>query len=124
MDEGVLLRFVWIHDVHININRDYDTEWLNGSIVLLLENNMIIWLDDEWNDKSREHLNEIKKYTTWVEAERIFWAITDADGNPIEMPQERIHQIWNIYGKTEEKNFKLQEFHGDWDLILKPYYDR
>ncbi len=125
MDEGVLLRFAWIHDVHINIDRDYDAEWLSGSIALLLENNVIIWLDDDgWGDKSREHLSEIKGYTTWVEAERIFWTITDADGNPIEMPQKRIHQIWNTYGKTEEKNFQLQEFHGDWNLILKPYYDR
>lgn len=125
MDEGVLLRFAWIHNVHINPNRDYDGEWLSGCITLLLENNNIIWLaDDEWGNQTREHLNEVKKYTTWVEAERIFWAITDADGNPVEMPQNRIHQIWNIYGKLEEKHFELQEFHGDWNLIMKPYYNR
>ena len=125
MDEGVLLRFVRIHNLHLNTNKDCVTEWLSGSIVLLLENNVIIWLDDdEWGRNTREHLKEAKEYTTWIEAERIFWAITDADGNPVEMPQNRIHQIWNIYGKTEEKHFELQEFHGDWGLILRPRFNR
>ena len=27
LNEGVLLRFVRIHDVHINTNRDYEAEW-------------------------------------------------------------------------------------------------
>ena len=124
-DQGVLLRFTWIQDLHVNIDRDYDAEWLNGSVALLLENNKIIWLDDDgYGEESNEHLDIIKTYTTWVECERIFWAITDANGNPIEMPSDRIDQIWNIYGKEVEKHFDLQEFNGDWDQILQPYYKR
>lgn len=116
MTEGVLLRFVRVHDVHINTQRDYDAEWLQGSVALLLEDDSIIWLDDDsWRDKSREHLEEIKEYTTWVKAERIIWAVTDADGNPVEMPPDRIDQVWSVYGRTEEKHFELKEFEGDWD---------
>lgn len=124
MNESVLLRFTCIHTLHINSYRDYHTAWLNGSVVLLLKNNVIIWLDDdEWGDQTREHLNEVKDSTTWVEAEGIFWAITDADGNPVEMLQNRIHQIWNTFGKIEEKNFELHEFHGDWNLPMKSHYN-
>lgn len=54
----------------------------------------------------------MKEHTTWAEAERIFWAVTDENGHPVEMPQNRIHQIWNTYGKIEEKDFELQAFHG------------
>ncbi len=94
MTEGVLLRFVRVHDVHINTQRDYDAEWLQGSVELLLDDDSIIW------------------------------AVTDADGNPVEMPPDRIDQVWSVYGRTEEKHFELKEFEGDWDAILKPYYER
>ena len=104
--------------MHIDTNRDYDFE-LIGSVALLLENNSVIWLsDDSWGKQSKEHLEEIKQYTTWVEAERIFWAITDADGNPVEMPSERINQVWISYGKREEKHFDLKAFNGDWNDVF------
>lgn len=123
--EGVLLRFAWIHSMGVNTKRDYEAEWLNGSVALLLDNHTIIWLDDDdWGKESKNHLDEIKSYTTWVEAERVFWAITDGDGNPVEMPSDRIDQIWSVYGKQIEKHFDLNPFVGDWDAILKPYYDR
>lgn len=121
--EGVLLRFVGIHDVRIDIqnNCDYDTAWLNGSVVLLLENDSVIWLDDDgWGSSSKEHLDEMKESTTWVEARNVFWAVTDADGNPVEMPSSRINQVWNIYGVKKEKHFELKEFDGDWDNLLNP----
>ena len=38
-----------------------------------------------------------------MKAERLFWAVTDAEGNPVEMPQNRMDQVWNVYGVTEEK---------------------
>ena len=51
-----------------------------GSTVLLLEDDSIIWIDDDgWDIHDREQLDEVKKRTTWVEAGRILWAITDAD---------------------------------------------
>ncbi|MDE6723483.1 MAG: hypothetical protein K2J55_04730, partial [Eubacterium sp.] len=118
MDEGVLLRFSHIQNMHIDTNRDYDFE-LVGSTALLLENNSVIWLsDDSWGNQSKEHLDEIKQNTTWVEAERLFWAITDADGNPVEMPPERINQVWIMDEKREEKHFDLKAFNGDWNDVL------
>lgn len=124
-DEGVLLRFAWIHGVHINTERDYDAEWLNGSVIIGLDNDSLIWLDDDgWGEHSKEHLDELKQHTTWVEADRLFWAITDANGNPIEMPADRIDQTWEIYGRKEFKHFDLKPFCGDWADILKPWYER
>ena len=49
----------------------------------------------------------------------VLWAITDSDGIPIEMPPERIDQVWNVWGKMEEKHFDLKAFDGDWNTILK-----
>lgn len=118
--EGVLLRFAWIKDMHVNTQHDYDAEWIVGSS-LLMKNNTLIWLDDE---TSEEDIEETKCYATWVEAERLFWAVTDEEGNPIEMPTERMNQKWNTNGRIEEKHFDLKRFSGKWDLILRPYYER
>ena len=46
---------------------------------------------------------------TWIESNRIIWAITDADGNPVEMPQNRIDQVWETWGKKEKKHFDFKE---------------
>lgn len=124
-NEGVLLRFAWIQDMHIQTKRDYDVDWIFGCVLIPVENNCFIWLDDDtWGKSSVDHLDELKAYTTWVEAERLFWAITDGDGNPVEMPPDRIDQTWNSYGKILHKHFDLNEFRGDWNLILKPPFYR
>lgn len=125
MDEGVLLRFAQIHGMSVNIHWDYDAEWLLGSDAILLDDHSIIWMDDDgWGDESKDHLEEIKQSTTWVEAERIFWAITDGDGNPVEMPSDRLDQVWDVYGEKTEKHFDLKPFVGNFNDILRPYYDR
>lgn len=122
MDHGVLLRFVRVHDMHISIQKDYEDDWIMGSTVLILDDGSLIWLDDDWWGKeSKEHLDELKTHTTWIESEQIFWAITDANGNPVEMPYERIHQVWVCYGKQEEKHFEFKEFSGNWENILHSY---
>lgn len=91
MQEGVLLRFTGINGVHINTNRDYDAEWLNGSVIMCLDNDSLIWLDDDdRGENSREYLEDLKQITTWVESKRLLWAVTDACGNPVEMPDDRI----------------------------------
>ncbi len=123
MREGVRLRFAWIHDMHINTQRDYDAEWIYDSTLIRLENNAFIWLDEE-GDKN--DIDDLKKIATWVEAERIFWAVTDGEGNPIEMPLDRIDQVWRdcLKNTITKKQFKLKEFDGNWDAILQPYYNR
>lgn len=113
--EGVLLRFLGVHDVSIAVPDDYEADYIFGCSVFRQENNSLIWLNDEVN--CEEQLDKVKQFATWVKAQRIIWAITDGDGNPIEMPTERIDQVWNIWGKIEEKHFDLKEFDGDWDNI-------
>ena len=52
------------------------------------------------------------------------WAVTDAEGNPVELLDSRINQVWRQWDKTEEKHFELDEFIDNWNSILKPYYNR
>lgn len=125
MTEGVLLRFAWIHDLHINTQRDYDAEWMYGSQLIISDKGTLIWADvDDWDIENPEKLEECKKFATVVESERLMWAITDADGNPVEMPDDRINQVWESWDKKEEKHFVLDEFTGGWDGILRPWYMR
>lgn len=121
MKEGVLLRFAWIHDMHINTQKDYDADWIYGSTLKILDNGAFIWLDEEGDD-----INNLKDCATWVEAEKLFWAVTDEAGNPVEMPEDRLNQVWHdwIQNTEKEKHFELKEFKGKWDAILKPYYER
>ena len=125
--EGVLIRFSGIFAMHTNTDRDYDAEWLNGAVMYILEDGNFIWLDDDsWGDSSFDHLEEIKEYTTWIKSERVFWAITDRNGNPIEMPKDRIDQKWHnsMTNETTEYHFVLRPFTGKWEEILLPEYKR
>ena len=123
--EGVLLRFTGINGVHVNTDTDYDAAWLCGSVILCLDNDSLIWLDDDdWGENSLEHLDDLKQTATWVESKRLFWAVTDADGNPVEMPDDRVDQLWYDNGKTEVMHFKLKEFDESWDAVLLPWYKR
>jgi hypothetical protein len=125
MTEGVLLRFTWIHDMHINTNQDYDADWLCGSTLLILSNGHLLWMDvDQFEGVNEENLEKWKPYSTWVESERIFWAITDGDGNPIDMPANKIEPVRIENDQPQKKCFHLKEFTGEWDEILKPYYMR
>lgn len=119
MKEGVILRFIGVYNIHIT--EYHESEWIDGSIVIIEKNNSLLWLNnDNWGEDSEEHLDELKAYNTWIEANKIFWAVTDADGHPIEMPENRIHQVLYNFGKQEEKHFSLKEFNGDWDSIITP----
>ena len=95
--EGVLLRFSGVQGIHINLLSDYETDYIMECCVLNLENDAFLWISDEvWDMNDTEQLNKVKQGATWVEAKRILWAITDKDGNPVEMPLKRIDQVWNI----------------------------
>ena len=118
--EGVLLRFVGIDTFNVSTERDWHVDWISGSTMSIIDDHFI-WLDDDsWGDNSQEHINDIKQYATWVISDRVFWAITDAEGKTVEMPKERIHQTWRIYDKIEEKYFRLNEFNGNWNDVLSP----
>lgn len=124
-EEGVLLRFAWIHDLHIQTGRDYAADWISGSALIQLEDESILWLDcDDFDVGNASQLEEVKRYDTWVEAERLFWAITDGEGNLVDMPQDRIDQTWHTYNEIEHKHFELHEFQGNWEAVLMPEWDR
>ena len=115
-DEGVLLRFVGIDDFRVSTDRNWDLDWMPGSTMSVIDSDFI-WLDnDDWGKESVKHIDDMKQYATWVKARRVFWALTDANGNPVEMPERRKHLILTEYDKT----FNLVEFNGDWKEILSP----
>lgn len=124
-DMGVLLRFAWVHDYHVNVVRDYDADWMDGSVLIPLKNGHMIWIDtDTWGELSKDHIDELKKNATWVEAERLLWAITDGAGNPVEMPVLHIDQEWCDFRRKIYKHFELKELDENWDDILRPPYWR
>ena len=109
LEGSVILRFVNVHSMNVNIQ--VNTGWINdivGSVLLLLENGQLLWIDDDrWEDQSIDHIEELKKESSWVQAERLILAITDSNGNPTELPADKIDQTWNIYGKIEHHHFEL-----------------
>ena len=104
--EGVLIRFIGVSNVHINgIINDFD-DWLQGTAMRVQKNGRFLCVtSDGYFPDSESSLNEF----TWVESDRVIWAITDADGKPVEMPQDRIDQVWETWGKKEKKHFDLKE---------------
>ena len=109
LEGSVILRFVNVRSMNVNIQ--VNAGWINdivGSVLLLLENGQLLWIDDDrWKDQSIDHIEELKKESSWVQAERLIWAITDSNGNPTELPADKIDQTWDIYGKIEHHHFEL-----------------
>ena len=79
---------------------------------------------DDFDVRNANEFEDVRCCGTWVEAERLFWAITDGEGNLVEMPQSRIDQTWHIYNEIEHKHFELHEFQGNWEAVLMPEWDR
>ena len=104
--EGVLLRFSKLHDMFIRVDEDYLDAWLFDTTLLLRENGAMRWIAAD--DVTEDEL-ESCTFATWVEADQLIWAVTDGDGQPIEMPPDRFHQIWNVFDKPVEKHFQFEE---------------
>lgn len=113
--DGALLRFVGIRGMRVDPAVDYDADWIGGSALVLphaTDGTTLLWLERD-ERPAEDDLEERKSWTTtWVEADRLFWAHTDGSGSPVEMPAEWIGYTAGM------------EFHGDWDSVLKPWYDR
>lgn len=91
--EGVLLRFTGVVDFHINPNRDFEADWIAGSSLFTTLEGNYLWIDEEGTEDNQE---ELKKYGSWACAAKVFWAVTDAKGIPIELPSTYLHQTWSI----------------------------
>ena len=109
---SIILRFLDIHSMRVTIEADYGyQEELQGSVLLLLDDGQFLWIgSDTWGEQSNTHIDELKKEYSWVQAEKIIWAVTDNHGLPTEMPTDKIDQVWSIYGKTEYHHFDLTPF--------------
>lgn len=109
LKDSIILRFINVRGMNVSVKVDcgYADE-IMGSVLLLTDNNQFLWIDgDVWGEQSEQHIEELKKECSWIQAENIIWALTDENGNPTEMPPYKIDQTWNIYGKIEHRHFDL-----------------
>ena len=90
--EGVLIRFLGMIRLTIPLGRLYAGAWLSGTTVFVSERNSIVWIPEEDCDDpgTEEERERIMLHYGWIEAEEICWAVPDAEGNPVEMPADRI----------------------------------
>ena len=112
LEGSVILRFIGVRSMNINIqvSQGYTCD-IMGSVLLLLENGQFLWIDDDsWGNQSMDHIEELKKESSWIQAERLIWATTDSNGNPTELPADKIDQTWINYGKIEHHHFDLTPF--------------
>ena len=109
VEGSVILRFVGVISMNINMQVEFGCmNEIMGSVLLLTEKGHFLWIiTDSWGDQSEEHIEELKKSSSWIQAERLIWATTDKNGIPTELPANRIDQTRNIQGKNEHHHFDL-----------------
>ena len=112
LDGSIILRFLGVPNMNVAvISHSGLSDEIWGAVLLQLDNGNLLWIDDDrFGDKSAEHIEELKKDSSWIEARRIIWAVTDENGNPAEMPDYMIDQTWNIYGKISYHHFDLKPY--------------
>ncbi len=109
---SIILRFLKVPYMNVAVTTHSGlAQEINGVVLLLLDNGNFLWIDDDrFGDKSSEHIEELKSDSSWIEAERIIWAVTDENGNPSEMPDYFINQTFDTYGKKESRHFDLKPY--------------
>jgi len=86
-------------------------DYIFGAVLLRLDNGNMLWINDgRFGEESSKHIEELKADSSWIEAERIIWAVTDENGNPAEMPDHMIDQTWITYGKETRHHFDLKPY--------------
>ena len=109
LERSIILRFINVQEMYVSMENSFGfMNEIEGSVLLLTENGQFLWItDDIWGDQSKDHIEELKEEASWVQAERIIWAMTDSRGLPSELPADMIDQTWMIYGKEEHHHFEL-----------------
>ena len=109
LDGSVILRFIGVYSMNVNIQVECGgINCIAGSVLLLTKKGEFLWIaDDSWGDQSMKHIKELKKDSTWIQAERLIWATTDKDGMPTELPAYKIDQTLHIYGEIKHRHFDL-----------------
>lgn len=113
MEDSIILRFLNVESLNVTVRaiKRY-TDEIFLSVLFLLDNGHFLWIDDDhgWGEDSYLHIEELKADSSWIEAERIIWAVTDKDGRPTELPDDKIDQTWDICGKIEHHHFSLTPY--------------
>ena len=109
LERSIILRFINVQEMHVSMETSFgNLNEIEGSVLLLTETGKFLWItDDIWGDQSKDHIEELKEEASWIQAERIIWAMTDSQGLPTELPADMIDQTWMIYGKEEHHHFEL-----------------
>ncbi len=111
---GAILRFVGLGSFHVIPHHDYRADWLDGSQLFIDEYKYIVWIaSDDCDVSTVEAQRQSMSELTFVEANKLHWAFTDGEGNPIEIPEDR------MYETREDRNGVLHQHHFD----LRPLYD-
>ena len=109
LERSIILRFINVQEMYVSMEGSFGClNEIEGSVLLLTENGQFLWItDDIWGNQSKDHIEELKEEASWIQAERIIWAMTDSQGLPTELPADMIDQTWMIYGKEEHHHFEL-----------------
>ena len=109
---SVMVRFLNVHGMHILFEAEYGyREDILGSVLLLFKNGQFLWIaDDAWGEQSAARVEELKTAASWVQAERIVWAVTDTNGEPADIPPDKIDQVGTVWGREERHHFDLTPY--------------
>ena len=112
-EEGAVLKFVNVKDMHICPCDDYEVSWLFGSGLKMSPSYSLCW----YNVDDEDNIDEIKKdkNLTWIESEQIIFAWLDKDNQVAPLTDEQLNPVWKILnyetGKYEsvQKHFRVFE---------------
>ena len=112
-EEGVVLKFINVKDMHICPCDDYEISWLSGSALKMTSSYSLFW----YNVDDEDNIDEIKKdkNLTWIESEQIIFAWLDKDNRVAPLTDEQLNPVWKILnyetGKYDsvQKHFRVFE---------------
>ena len=104
--EGVLLRFIGTVRTEIRLNENDPDRRLYEARARIGENGAIVWIMED-DLRLEEENGEDEAPAGRIEAKELLWAVTDAEGVPVEMPADRIDQTLIDYSVTTHRHFDL-----------------
>ena len=108
---SVLLRFAGKVSMNFQPVQDYDVDWLTGSSIGRNKQGQIVWAGADDIDG-----NDLPDDIIWIAGDSVRYAYIDKNGEPKQLPEDMIHQVWHTLnyeiGKYEdiEKEFHPRYF--------------
>ena len=105
--EGILLKFINVKDMHICPCDDYEISWLYGASLKMAPSYSLFW----YNVDDEDNIDVVKKenYITWVESEQIIFAWLDKDDQITPLTEEKLNPVWNILNFETMKYDHIQK---------------